>query len=208
VNEIHGGDAAAHWDAAYAKGEDRVSWFQQDAGMSLRLIADLNPPVDAAIIDVGGGASPLAASLLSLGHTDITVLDLSRAALDAARAALGEQAHRITWLHGDLLALTSPRRYAIWHDRAVLHFLTDPPDQARYAELARNTIVPGGHVVIATFAPDGPERCSGLPVQRHDSRSLTELLGGAFTEVAHLREDHRTPSGATQHFTWFVARRT
>lgn len=204
---MRNGDTAAHWDAAYAKGEHRVSWFQQDPGMSLRLISDLKPPVDAAIIDVGGGASPLAAALLNAGHTDITVLDVSQAALDAARAALGDRAQQITWLHGDLLALTSARRYAIWHDRAVLHFLTDPRDQVRYAELARNAVVSGGHIVIAAFAPDGPERCSGLPVQRHDAGSLAELLGEAFTEVAHLREDHRTPAGATQHFTWFVARR-
>lgn len=197
----------AHWDAAYAKGADRVSWAQEHARPSLALIDELAVPADAAIIDVGGGASPLAADLVERGFRDVTVLDLSPLALATARERLGDRADAVSWLCADLRAWSPPRSYGLWHDRAVLHFLTDPADRAHYAETVARAVEPGGHAIIAGFAPDGPEQCSGLPVQRATAEDLAALLGDAFVPVAMRREEHTTPSGNVQPFAWLAARR-
>lgn len=198
---------AGHWDTAYAEKGDTVSWHQTQATTSLDLIAEVATP-EASVVDIGGGASPLVDSLLDRGHRDITVLDLSQVALDTARDRLGERGASVTWRAGDLLAWAPDRTYDVWHDRAVLHFLVEDADRARYADLAARAVAPGGHVVVGTFALDGPEQCSGLPVRRHGADDLAALLAGHFEPVRSAREEHRTPSGNIQPFSWLVARRT
>lgn len=197
-----------HWDKVYAsKGEDQVSWFQETPAVSLELIARTGVAPDAAIIDVGGGASRLVDALLARGFTDLTVLDLSAAALAASRLRLGEQAGRVVWVAADACAWTPTRAYDLWHDRAAFHFLTNPADQAAYVARLRRALRPGGYVIIGTFAPDGPEKCSGLPVMRHDAESLGRVLGADFALVAHERREHQTPGGAIQRFQFSVFRR-
>ena len=204
-----------HWDAAYAgRGEQQVSWYQADPHVSAGLIGDhaatMAAGKDSAIIDAGGGGSLLAARLVATGFTDVTVLDVSRAALTAAaRRPVG--AH-VTWIHADLLDWQPPRRYHIWHDRAVFHFLTSPGDRAAYLATLRAALAGGGAIVLATFAAGGPARCSGLPVARYHAAGLAAELsgayGGAVTITGHRTEQHRTPAGVIQPFTWITARLT
>jgi SAM-dependent methyltransferase len=144
--------------------------------------------------------------LIDAGYRDLTVVDIASEALEVARNRLGERAGSVTWVAGDLLAWEPGRTFGVWHDRAVLHFLTDPDDQVTYARLVDAAVEPGGLVVIGTFAPDGPERCSGLTVQRHDADSVAGLLGPRFTVVEHVGEEHLTPAGATQRFSWVALR--
>lgn len=198
--------APQHWDTAYSGRGDTVSWHQAQATTSLALITAVAAP-EASVIDVGGGASTLVDGLLDRGHRDITVLDLSPVALDTARDRLGERGESVTWRAGDLLAWAPDRTYDIWHDRAVLHFLVDDADRARYAQLARRAVSPGGYAVIGTFALDGPDQCSGLPVRRHGADDLAALLADAFEPVRTEREEHHTPSGNMQPFIWLAARR-
>jgi trans-aconitate methyltransferase len=198
----------AHWDAVYANGDAERSWIQERPTESLDAVASTAPRLDAPLIDVGGGSSRLTAALLDAGHSDITVLDRSEAALDLARRRLGARADTVTWLAADLLAWQTPRQYAIWHDRAVLHFFTDPTDRSRYVDALRSAVMSGGHAIIATFAPGGPDHCSGLPVQRSSAQEIADLLGHDF-QLLHARiREHRTPSGAVQPFTWVTAQRT
>ena len=195
----------AHWDAAYADGDDDRSWTQERPTESFEAIASIAPRLDAPLIDVGGGSSRLTAALLDAGHSDITVLDLSEAALGLARQRLGGRANRVTWLAADLLTWQPTRRYAIWHDRAVLHFFTDPNDRSRYVDTLRSALMAGGHAIIATFAPSGPDQCSGLPVQRSSAQEIADLLGDDFELLRSQVREHRTPSGAAQPFTWVIA---
>jgi SAM-dependent methyltransferase len=200
--------AKRHWEALYgAKGSRAVSWYQPEPA-ALTLIERLRLRHDAAILDVSGGASRLAARLLTHGFTDITVLDISRAALDLARAELGANASRVQWVEHDLLAWSPPRRYDLWHDRAVFHFLVDPRQRERYVEILRSAITADGKVIIGTFAADGPTSCSGLPVARYDPDELPAPLGDTFTTLATDREAHHTPSGSIQPFTWVVFEQT
>jgi trans-aconitate methyltransferase len=166
-----------------------------------------SPSRDAAIIDIGGGSSPLAGYLLDAGYRDITVLDVSDAALDLARTRLGTRGDLVTWISADLLSWVPPRRYAVWHDRAVLHFFIDGDDRRRYAETLTSSLDEDGVAVIATFAPGGPERCSGLPVQRSSANDIAQLLGGGFRMIDAQVRQHETPDGAVQPFTWVVIQR-
>ncbi len=195
-----------HWDAAYERVTPTgASWFQCEPTLSLELMHALGLSPDAPIIDIGGGASTLADALVERGFVDVTVLDVSLTALDAARDRLGERADRVQWLREDLLEWEPPRRYAVWHDRAVFHFLVDPSDRERYASTLRAAMAPGGSAVIATFAPDGPEQCSGLPVSRYGPEELSAALGSL--RIAETRrEEHVTPAGVVQPFTWVVVR--
>ena len=196
---------AAHWDHVYAtKPLDQVSWHQQQAATSLRLITDATDPT-ATVVDVGAGASPLADGLLRAGYRDVTALDVSSHALAALRARLGAG---ITYVATDLLTWQPGRSYDVWHDRAVFHFLTDAADRDRYVATATGTVTPGGLLVLATFAADGPDSCSGLPTARYDADSLADLFGDAFAPERTEREEHRTPGGADQPFTWVVLRRS
>ena len=158
------------------------------------------------MIDVGGGSSPLASRLLEAGYA-VAVLDVSEAALDRAKARMGAPAIGVEWIVADLTEVGDVGRFDLWHDRAVFHFLTDPADRAKYVALLSRTVPPGGHAVIATFAPDGPEQCSGLPVRRYDARSLTRELGPGFTLLKSVPEAHRTPWGVAQSFQYSVFRR-
>ena len=198
---------AAHWDQAYRQGVQSRSWFQAEAARSLRLIALCGAPRDRAIIDVGGGASPLVDGLLARRYTDVTVLDVSGAALDISRTRLGEAASTVTWLCLDLMSWVPERTYAVWHDRAVFHFLTDPGERAHYFGVLMRATTPGSSVVLSCFARDGPDHCSGLPVARFDADGLSAFLGEAWTSVGSEREEHRTPAGSVQPFTWVVFRR-
>ena len=198
-------ERARHWDRAYAAHQPHeLSWYSEDARISIELIQTVGINGDAAVVDVGGGASVLARQLVAQGFTDITVLDLSTEALVAARHYAGDAP--VEWLHQDLLSWRPTRRYDVWHDRAVLHFLVEAADRDRYRETLRAALAPDGVVVIGTFAPDGPDRCSGLPVVRYSTEELVALLGPAFRLVDARREVHLTPSGAVQPFSWIAVR--
>lgn len=198
-----------HWQSIYrTRTADTVSWYQQRPTRSVALIAATGVAKEAAVIDVGGGASVLVDQLLANGYTDVTVLDVATAALDAARGRLGTQAKKVTWVAADVLDWRSERTYALWHDRAVFHFLTDRADRERYVDTLKRALMPGGHVVMATFSLRGPEKCSGLPVVRHDAASLSAALGVDFDLMEERLEDHVTPSGVTQNFIWCRFRRT
>jgi 2-polyprenyl-3-methyl-5-hydroxy-6-metoxy-1,4-benzoquinol methylase len=198
----------AHWERVYGtKDEQDVSWFEERPQLSLDLIRATGVASDAALLDIGGGASRLADTLLDLGFTDVTVLDLSAQALASAKARLGARADQMTWIVADVTAWTPPRRYDVWHDRAAFHFLTAPADQAAYADRVGAAVKAGGHVIIGTFALDGPERCSGLPVMRHDAASIGAVLGASFALAETRRHAHKTPWGATQSFQFSRFRR-
>ena len=202
----------AHWENVYTtKGEDEVSWFQQSPAPSLELIVQAGAARESAIIDIGGGASRLVDHLVAQGFEDVTVLDLSGAALAAAKSRLeshlGARAERVRWIVADATTWEPARPYDIWHDRAAFHFLTDANDRAAYiARLGRGLKI-GGHAIIATFALDGPEKCSGLPVERYDSASLGQTLGAAFKLAHTQRHEHATPWDSRQIFQFSVFRR-
>jgi len=198
-----------HWDEVYdTKGTDQVSWFQPEPVVSWELIDGLRLDRTQPVIDVGGGASKLVDRLVERGHTDVTVLDVSAHALRLAQHRLADRAWLVRWETADLLEWRLRRRFALWHDRAVFHFLTDPDDRARYRELATAAVGPGGYLILATFAEDGPEQCSGLSAARYSGEELAEQLGAGFTTVTIRREHHHSPTGADQPFTWLLTRRT
>jgi SAM-dependent methyltransferase len=182
------------------KSAAELSWFESLPRRSLQSIRDSGVSLGAPILDVGGGASSLVDNLLLLGYTDLTVLDLAPAALTQSRHRLGREADRVIWIATDVTSFVPSRRYAVWHDRAVLHFLLDPLEKERYVEVLRSALAPRGHVILATFGPGGPARCSGLPVQRHSAESLSTLLGAGFELRSSVLEDHYTPAGVAQQF--------
>jgi ubiquinone/menaquinone biosynthesis C-methylase UbiE len=193
-----------HWESIYGtKGATEVSWYQLEATISLQLIQQVAPNQAAAIMDVGAGASTLVDSLVSLGYSDVTVVDLAANALEAARERLGSASSRVRWIAGDALSLDLPdHSIDVWHDRAVFHFLLSPADRQRYVAQVRRVLRPDGHVVIATFAEDGPTRCSGLPVARYNAEQLHGEFGNEFRLLTTLREEHTTPSGTRQTFRY------
>ena len=190
----------AHWEGVYAKkGENEVSWYQESPAPSLELIAQVGDPA-SAIIDIGGGASRLVDNLINQGFKDVTVLDLSEAALEAAKGRLGNSAVQVHWIVADATVWEPQKAYDIWHDRAAFHFLTEDRDRAAYVARLERALKVGGYAIIATFALDGPERCSGLPVVRYDPVSLGQILGPAFKVVDTRRHVHATPWGTQQSF--------
>lgn len=202
-------ESKEHWEQVYsAKASTQVSWFQPHAERSLKLIRDAGVARSGAIIDVGGGASTLVDDLLALGHDDVTVLDLSSAALAAAQARLGPGAARVQWIETDVLdAALARHRYDVWHDRAVFHFLTEPHDRSAYVRAVLRAVKPGGLVIVATFAPDGPTHCSGLPVMRYGARELHAEFGEPFVLLGHEHESHHTPAGSEQRFVYCFCRK-
>jgi SAM-dependent methyltransferase len=197
----------AHWENIYTSKEDaEVSWFQESPEPSLELIEAPGATSDSAIVDIGGGASRLVDTLISRGYLDVTVLDLSEAALAAARRRIGEKAHRVQWLTADATTWEPTRRYDIWHDRAAFHFLTGDRDRAAYIARLRGGLRNNGHVIIGTFALDGPEKCSGLPVTRYDAVTLGENLGEGFALTDMRRHEHKTPWGSVQRFQFSTFR--
>lgn len=193
-----------HWEKVYQTQQpDAVSWFQEHATRSLELVRSVGTSLNANIIDVGGGASTLVDDLLSNGFNNISVLDLSAKALDVARKRLGTEGDRVTWIPGDICTVNLPdQTYDIWHDRAVFHFLTDSADRTAYVQQVMKSVKPGGHVIVATFSPDGPEQCSGLPVARYAPEQLHQEFGPSFELIEHMSEEHKTPAGSVQHFVY------
>jgi 2-polyprenyl-3-methyl-5-hydroxy-6-metoxy-1,4-benzoquinol methylase len=198
----------AHWQSVYTtKDEKTVSWFQERPDISIALIHATGVDANASIIDIGGGASRLVDALLNEGFKTITVLDLSEQALSTSKARIGAKGAQVHWVVADVTAWEPSQTYDVWHDRAALHFLTDPKDRAAYAERVSKAVRVDGHAIIGTFAPDGPERCSGLPVIRHDARTLGVLLGPSFELTESRRHDHQTPAGSIQKFQFSRFRR-
>ena len=196
-------DPRTHWQKVYqTRSPTEVSWYQPVPHRSLELIQAAGPPPETAILDVGGGDSTLVDHLLAAGYTDISVVDVARAALDAARARVGAAGGGVQWIAADITAWRPVRRYGLWHDRAVFHFLVDPTLRAQYVEVLRAALVPGGHVVIATFGPEGPTRCSGLDVRRYSADELSAELGPLFRLVRSQIEEHVTPAGLAQQFLY------
>jgi SAM-dependent methyltransferase len=200
-------ELAANWDAAYARGDAANSWYEPQPTMSLRMLAEAGCISSASVVDVGGGNSRLVDALLGRGHTDVTVLDLSTIALQTANARLGDHGPLVEWVQGDVRTWRPGRTFDAWHDRAVLHFLTTDADRAQYVQTLQSATEPGSIAVIATFAPDGPHQCSGLPVARYSASQIADLLGASWTLIGDARDEHETPSGATQPFTWSALRR-
>lgn len=202
-----------YWERVYTtKTPTGVSWFQEHARRSVELIRQTGAAKDAAIIDVGGGASTLVDDLLSEGYTNVTVLDLSDVALSAAKARLAEHADErtncVTWITGDITQIDLPvRAYDVWHDRAVFHFLTAQEDRKAYVNAVLRAVKPGGSVIVATFAEDGPEQCSGLPVMRYSADALHAEFGAPFTLLRKEREEHHTPFGTVQKFIYCLCRK-
>jgi SAM-dependent methyltransferase len=197
-----------HWEGVYnSKSEREVSWFQESPEPSLELIGLAGAKPDAAIIDIGGGASRLVDTLLTQGFKNLTVLDLSEAALDKARSRLGGDARSIRWIAADVTSWKPDAKYHVWHDRAAFHFLTKRDEQRAYIDRLKQALRPGGYAIIGTFALDGPEKCSGLPVARQSPETMTALLGSDFDLVDARRHDHVTPWQSVQKFQFSTFRR-
>jgi SAM-dependent methyltransferase len=198
-----------HWEAAYGgAGAAGVSWFRPRLDRSLALLERARIGPAAAVIDVGGGASTFVDDLLDRGFTRVTVLDVSATALAAARARLGARAARVEWIEAAVEdAPLAAGAYDVWHDRALFHFLVAAEDRRRYLEALHGALAAGGHVLIASFGPHGPQRCSGLPVARYDAAAMLAELGPEYRLVADAVEIHRTPSGGEQEFAYCLARR-
>jgi ubiquinone/menaquinone biosynthesis C-methylase UbiE len=197
-------DAKTHWEHVYrTKRADEVSWFQREPTISLDLVKRVANDRSSRIIDVGGGSSSLVDRLLDNGYPNVTVLDVSATALAQARARVGTRASRVQWLEADVTAASLPdAHFDVWHDRAVFHFLTNASDRAAYIRLVGRAVRPRGYVIIATFAEDGPTKCSGLPVVRYSSASLHQEFDGGFELIHSTSEQHVTPSGQTQSFIY------
>lgn len=196
---------AAHWDDRYDTiGSTEVSWFEAEPTVSLELIDALGTTSDRSVIDIGGGASLLVDQLLGRGHRDLAVLDLSVAALTEARQRTGDP-ESVDWIEADLASWVPSRRWDLWHDRAVAHFLTTDAERAAYTASLTSAVEPGGAFVIGAFAPDGPTHCSGLEVRRQSFDDLAQLAGDA--EIIEQRHHlHRTPGGGDQSFNWIAGR--
>jgi SAM-dependent methyltransferase len=201
-------EPSAHWENVYAtKDAAEVSWFEESPALSLELIAEAYDG-RGGVIDIGGGASRLAGALVGAGYAPIAVLDLSANALAVAKAKLGKAAKFVEWIVADVTAWHPATRFDVWHDRAAFHFLTDSAQQQAYAQALRAALNPGGIAIIGTFAPDGPEKCSGLPVARHNAASIAAILGDGFDLISERRHEHLTPGGSMQKFQFSTFRRT
>ena len=200
-------EAAAHWDAAYAQGDGTRSWFEKHPDMSLRMLDSAGVSAADALIDVGGGASPLTGALLDRGFRDLTVLDISAAGMQHARDRLGPRADQVHWLTADVLSWHPQRHYQAWHDRAVFHFLTIDEHRQQYLHTLDTATTPGAIAVFGCFAPDGPQHCSGLPVARYSPAQLARQIGTKWLLISQDREEHITPAGTIQPFTWIALRR-
>ena len=197
-------DIKSHWEKVYkTKLPQEVSWYRPHLEISLNLIEEAALTHDAQVIDIGGGESTLVDDLLAVGYRNVTVLDISMTALEVAKERLGEGASKVAWLSGDVTECQlAARHYDVWHDRAVFHFLTNSTDRAAYVRQVAHAVKPGGHVIVATFGPEGPVKCSGLDVVRYDPDSLHDQFGTGFKLLKHLTELHQTPAGSIQQFTY------
>jgi SAM-dependent methyltransferase len=201
-------DRAAHWNGIHSKAEpDQVSWYQRAPMLSLRMLEKAGFSPESGVIDIGGGVSSLVDELLDRGCEQISVLDVSVSALDHTKNRLGDRGRKVRWIVGDVLEAELEGVFDFWHDRAVFHFLTREEDRRAYMERLHGALKVGGHVIFATFAPDGPEKCSGLPVVRYCPEDLQKELGDGFDLVATERETHRTPKGGEQRFLFCLFKR-
>jgi len=197
-----------HWDQVYSgDSPERVSWYQDAPHVSLRMIESIGLAPSARILDVGGGSSTLVDHLLDRGFGSICIMDISQMAIRHSQKRLGDRADQALWLVNDVKMLELPEPYDLWHDRALLHFMTEHRERARYAEVLRRTVGPGGHAIISTFSVDGPQKCSGLPVRRYDAVDIENLLGSEFGLCEACDETHLTPSRGRQIFSYFFLRR-
>jgi len=197
-------DSKEHWERAYtAKSLQELSWYQDEPTLSLRLIRSCELGPNAAIIDVGGGASLLVDRLLSEGYSRVAVLDISANSLAFVKARLGERASEVEWFEADITAFSPPHAFSLWHDRAVFHFLIDPEDRKKYVEVLKKTLRSGGYLVLAAFAIGGPMKCSGLDIVQYDAEKLLRELGDKFELVEEATERHLTPAGKEQLFCYF-----
>ena len=202
-------DSKNHWDDVWTrKKSNEVSWYQQYPKTSIDLILSTNPSKDVKIIDVGGGDSNLVDELLELGFKNITVLDISAKALERSKERLGKKADSINWIEWDIREFDSQKRYDVWHDRALLHFLTDEQDMQKYVELIRKHVNDKGHVIISSFSTRGPMMCSGLDTRQHSEESMKKLFSNGFEHIKSFEEEHKTPFGVSQIFTCNVLRKT
>lgn len=201
-------DSKMHWEKVYStKAPNEVSWYQPHLETSLALISRAAGANSASIIDVGGGESTLVDDLLARGHQTITILDISQTAIDVTKERLKELADRVQWIVGDVTRLKLPQgTYDVWHDRAVFHFLTGTEERQAYVRQVAHAVRPGGHVIVSTFGPEGPTKCSGLDVARYDADSLHKQFGVRFRLVDSTKEIHQTPFGTTQQFLYCYCR--
>jgi SAM-dependent methyltransferase len=201
-------DAKTHWEKVYTTKEpESVSWYRAHLETSLALIERAAVARSASIIDIGGGESTFVDDLLLRGYTSLAVLDVSQTAIEVTKKRLGSAAEQVRWLVGDILEIKlEPRAYDLWHDRAVFHFLTTPERRLAYVRQVARAIKPGGHVIVSTFGPEGPAKCSGLEVMSYDAESLHGEFGGRFRLVESTKELHQTPSGTTQQFLYCYCR--
>ncbi|GGH26989.1 Methyltransferase domain-containing protein [Cribrihabitans marinus] len=200
-------EIVSHWDGLYREKDDaQLSWHEDDPSLSLELCDVAGVDRGTSVIDIGGGTSRFAERLIERGLSDVSVLDVSEAALDRSRRQLGPVGEQIEWIAANVTTWTPDRYYDLWHDRAVFHFLIDADGRAAYRDRLCRCLRPGGYAIIATFALDGPEKCSGLPVVRYDPEGLSEVLGGRFTLVAHRSHTHNTPWGSPQSFQFSLFR--
>lgn len=202
-------DKQAHWDKVYrTKGRDEVSWFREHLDTSLRMITNTGIGKDAAIIDVGAGNSTLADDLLDRGFVDVSVLDISGKAIDDSKERLGARAKDINWILADIASVElADDHYDLWHDRAVFHFLTDAKDRRKYVEQVIRALKPGGHIIVASFGLEGPQKCSGLDVIRYSPETMHDEFGESFKLVESVGETHNTPFGTTQDFVYCYCRK-
>jgi SAM-dependent methyltransferase len=201
--------AGEHWDRVFReKADDETSWYEPTPDQSLSMLDRLAVGPDASVVDVGAGRSRIVDALVSRGHDDVSVLDVSAESLARSQRRLGERAEQVEWIVADVRTWQPHRRYDVWHDRAVFHFLTEPDDRAAYRDVLRSALTPGGVLIVATFAPSGPTHCSGLPVTRYGPDDLAEVLGPDLLVLDEREVSHTTPWGKPQPFTWFAARLT
>ncbi|QBR91273.1 class I SAM-dependent methyltransferase [Nocardioides euryhalodurans] len=206
ARDPRGEQSSSHWEGVYAaKGREDVSWYEESPEVSTRLV--LSDGVPGSVVDVGAGASTLPDALLDAGVEHVTLLDLSMSALALTSVRLDERANRVTTIVADVLTHAFDEQYDVWHDRAVFHFLVEPQQRAAYVGQVSRALAPGGLLVVGTFAADGPESCSGLPVSRYDTDALVAELGPGFTLVHTERAEHHTPWDSVQPFTWVVLQR-
>ncbi len=200
----------AHWENVYeTKGRDEVSWFREHLDTSLKLITNTNVGKDAAIIDVGGGNSTLVDDLLAHGYIDVSVLDISLKAISDSKERLGTKSNEVNWYVADVTEVDLPKdHFDVWHDRAVFHFLTEEADRRKYVELVTRSVKVGGHVIVASFGPEGPQKCSGLDVMRYSPESMHGEFGASFDPVDSVSEEPTTPFGTTQQFVYCYCRRS
>jgi ubiquinone/menaquinone biosynthesis C-methylase UbiE len=202
-------DKQQHWETVYqTKARDQVSWFREHLDTSLRMIENTGVGKEAAIIDVGGGNSTLVDDLIERGFVDISVLDISESAIVGSRERLEERAASVNWIVADITVVDLPRsHYDLWHDRAVFHFLTEEKDRRKYVELVVRSLKPGGHIIVASFGPEGPRKCSGLDVVRYSPETMHDEFGDTFKLIESVGETHNTPFGATQDFVYCYCRK-